>query len=156
MWKQKHCISVAGMLKTVLNNIFVAKISTYICTLRKKCLLQFLARTSRKLCNSESAWTFQIKSPFNFNLIEFAWVVFYSEVGAGGVQRSTKAAASVCVERAATCKAKNNLTEKKTKWNIARGTTDPEIDSVTWTKFGSNMATLALVANLATRCRHLH
>ena len=27
--------------------------------------------------------------------------------------------------------------------NIARGTTDPEIDSVTWTKFGDNMAPLA-------------
>ena len=40
--------------------------------------------------------------------------------------------------------------------NIARGTTDPEIDSVTWTKFGNNMAPLALVANLATRWRHLH
>ena len=39
--------------------------------------------------------------------------------------------------------------------NIARGTTDPEIDSVTWTKFGNNMAPLALVANLATRWRHL-
>ena len=32
--------------------------------------------------------------------------------------------------------------------NIARGTTDPEIDSVTWIKFGNNMA---LIANLATR-----
>ena len=29
------------------------------------------------------------------------------------------------------------------KTNIARGTTDPEIDSVTWTKFGNNMAPLA-------------
>ena len=37
--------------------------------------------------------------------------------------------------------------------NIARGTTDPEIDSVTWIKF-SNKAPLALVANLATRWRH--
>ena len=27
---------------------------------------------------------------------------------------------------------------------IARGTTDPEIDSVTWTKFGNNMAPLTL------------
>ena len=27
--------------------------------------------------------------------------------------------------------------------NIARGTTDPEIDSMTWTKFGNNMAPLA-------------
>ena len=35
--------------------------------------------------------------------------------------------------------------------NIARGTTDPEIDSVTWNKFGNIMAPLALVANLATR-----
>ena len=33
--------------------------------------------------------------------------------------------------------------------NIARGTTDPEIDSETWTN--NNMAPLALVANLATR-----
>ena len=42
--------------------------------------------------------------------------------------------------------------------NIARGTTattDPEIDSVTWTKFGNNMAPLALVANLTTRWRHM-
>ena len=35
--------------------------------------------------------------------------------------------------------------------NIARGTTDPEIDSETWTKLGNNMAPLALIANLATR-----
>ena len=35
--------------------------------------------------------------------------------------------------------------------NIARGTTDPEIDFVTWTEFGNNTAPLALVANLATR-----
>ena len=50
--------------------------------------------------------------------------------------------------------------------NIARGTTDPEIDSVTWIKFGnhiihdsiyisfklgSKMVPLALVAKLATR-----
>ena len=48
--------------------------------------------------------------------------------------------------------------------NIARGTTDPEIDSITWIKLGSKMAPLtlsckfghqmashALVANLATR-----
>ena len=34
--------------------------------------------------------------------------------------------------------------------NIARGTTDPEIDSMTWIKFSNNMAHLALVANLAT------
>ena len=39
--------------------------------------------------------------------------------------------------------------------NIARGTTDPEIDSVTWIKFSNNMAPLAFVANLATRWRHL-
>ena len=41
------------------------------------------------------------------------------------------------------------------KKNIARGTTDPEIDSETWTKLGNNMAPLALIANLATRWRHL-
>ena len=29
--------------------------------------------------------------------------------------------------------------------NIARGTRDPEIDSVTWTEFGNNTAPLALV-----------
>ena len=40
--------------------------------------------------------------------------------------------------------------------NSARGTTDPEIDSVTWIKFINNMAPLALVAYLATRWRHLH
>ena len=45
--------------------------------------------------------------------------------------------------------------------NIARGTRDPEIDSVTWIKFSnnmepaSNMEPLAFVANLATRWRHL-
>ena len=39
--------------------------------------------------------------------------------------------------------------------NIARGTTDPEIDSETWTKLGNNMAPLALIANLAKRWRHL-
>ena len=39
--------------------------------------------------------------------------------------------------------------------NIARGTTDPEIDSETWTKLGNNMAPLELIANLATRWRHL-
>ena len=37
--------------------------------------------------------------------------------------------------------------------NIARGTTDPEIDSVTWIEFCNNMAPLA---NLATRWRHLY
>ena len=41
------------------------------------------------------------------------------------------------------------------KINIARGTTDPEIDSETWTKLGNNMAPLASIANLATRWRHL-
>ena len=40
--------------------------------------------------------------------------------------------------------------------NIARGTTDPEIDSITWIKLGNNMAPLTIVANLATRSRHLH
>ena len=34
--------------------------------------------------------------------------------------------------------------------NIARGTTDPEIDSVTWIELGNNMAPLTLVANLTT------
>ena len=32
---------------------------------------------------------------------------------------------------------------QKLKKNIARGTTDPEIDSVAWTKFANNMARLA-------------
>ena len=41
--------------------------------------------------------------------------------------------------------------------NIARGTTDPEIDrAVTWIKFSNNMAPLALVAYFTTRWRHLH
>ena len=40
--------------------------------------------------------------------------------------------------------------------NIARGTTDPEIESVTWIKLGNNMAPHTLVANLANRWRHLH
>ena len=40
--------------------------------------------------------------------------------------------------------------------NIARGTTDPEIDSVTGIKFSNNMSLLALVAYFATRWRHLH
>ena len=44
----------------------------------------------------------------------------------------------------------------KQQKNIARGTTDPDIDSVTWIKFSNNMSTLALVPNLATRWRHLH
>ena len=46
-------------------------------------------------------------------------------------------------------------TVKQYPLNIARGTTDPEIDSETWTKLGNNMAPLALIANLATRWRHL-
>ena len=29
--------------------------------------------------------------------------------------------------------------------NIARGTTDPEIDSITWIELGNNMAQLTLV-----------
>ena len=47
------------------------------------------------------------------------------------------------------------LVSKFSGWcqNIARGTTDPEIDSVTWIKHGTP---LALVATLATRWRHLH
>ena len=40
--------------------------------------------------------------------------------------------------------------------NIARGTTDPGIDSVTWIKFDNNMAPLALAANLATIWHHLY
>ena len=48
------------------------------------------------------------------------------------------------------------LVELESYINIARGTTDPEIDSVTWIKFINNMAPLALVAYLATRWRHLH
>ena len=40
--------------------------------------------------------------------------------------------------------------------NIARGTTDPEIDSVTWIELGNKIAPLTLVAYLATRWRHLH
>ena len=42
--------------------------------------------------------------------------------------------------------------------NIARGTTDPEIDSVTCIscKFGNQMVPLVLVANLTTRWHHLH
>ena len=38
-------------------------------------------------------------------------------------------------------------TQKVEYTNIARGTTDPEIDSETWTKLGNNMAP---IANLAT------
>ena len=40
--------------------------------------------------------------------------------------------------------------------NIARGTTDPEIDSVTWIELGNKIAPLTLVAYLATRWRRLH
>ena len=39
--------------------------------------------------------------------------------------------------------------------NIARGTTDPEIDSVTSIRFSNNMAPLAFVANLSNIWRHL-
>ena len=39
--------------------------------------------------------------------------------------------------------------------NIAGGTTDPEIDSVTWMELGNNMAPLTLVTNLATIWRHI-
>ena len=38
--------------------------------------------------------------------------------------------------------------------NIARGTTDPEIDFVTWIKLATTLP-LAIVANLNTRGRHL-
>ena len=44
---------------------------------------------------------------------------------------------------------------KKAKQRQTRGTTDPEIDSVTWIKFSNKMAPPAFVANLATRWRHL-
>ena len=56
----------------------------------------------------------------------------------------------------------------KVKVNIARVTTDPEIDSVTWIElgnkittyiscvFGHQMAPFTFVANLASRWRHLH
>ena len=40
------------------------------------------------------------------------------------------------------------------KKNIAIGTTEPEIDSVTWIKFDNNMVPLALDVNLTTRWRH--
>ena len=59
-------------------------------------------------------------------------------------------------------KSNNNLRNSKTITtkckqikNIARGTTDPEIDSAIWIKLGNNMAPLT-VANLATRWHHLH
>ena len=42
------------------------------------------------------------------------------------------------------------------KENISRGTTDPEIDSVTWTKFGNHITAIALVANLITRWSQVH
>ena len=45
---------------------------------------------------------------------------------------------------------------RKLQGNIARGTTDPEIDSVTWIELGNNMAPLTLVANLTTWWHHLH
>ena len=45
---------------------------------------------------------------------------------------------------------------QREKINIARGTTDPEIDSITWIELGNNMAPLTLVANLDSRWRHLH
>ena len=54
------------------------------------------------------------------------------------------------------CQVKRQKQDKIGQKNIARGTTDPEIDSVTWTEFGNNTAPLALVATLATRWRHLH
>ena len=44
---------------------------------------------------------------------------------------------------------------KRNIQNIARGTTDPEIDSVTWIDFSNSMAPLALVANLANRWHNL-
>ena len=53
----------------------------------------------------------------------------------------------------------NLSTNTKTKTNtinIARGTKDPEIDSVTLIELGNNMALLALIANLVTRQHQLH
>ena len=49
-----------------------------------------------------------------------------------------------------------NKQTNKNKQNIARGTTDPEIDSVTLIELGNNMALLALIANLVTRQHQLH
>ena len=48
--------------------------------------------------------------------------------------------------------------DKMAKWqkNIAIGTTDPDIDSVTWIKFINNITPIALVANLVIRWCHLH
>ena len=40
--------------------------------------------------------------------------------------------------------------------NIPRGTTDPEIDSVTRIEFGNNMAPLELIANFSTRWCNLY
>ena len=51
--------------------------------------------------------------------------------------------------------AKPKSRKQEQKRNNARGTTDPDIDSETWTKLGNNMAPLALIPNLATRWRHL-
>ena len=48
------------------------------------------------------------------------------------------------------------LTASAAHLNIARGTADPEIDSVTWIGLGNKIAPLTLVAYLATRWRHLH
>ena len=48
---------------------------------------------------------------------------------------------------------KRKKTQIKT---LQRGTTDPEIDSLTWIKFSNNMAPLALVANLTTRWRQYY
>ena len=50
------------------------------------------------------------------------------------------------------CKKKVKFNKK----NIARGTTDPEIDSLTWIELGNKIAPLTLVAYLATRWRQLH
>ena len=44
----------------------------------------------------------------------------------------------------------NGPCSRENEVNIARGTTDPEIDSVTWIELGNNMAPLTLVANLTT------
>ena len=41
------------------------------------------------------------------------------------------------------------MADSEKKQNIARGTTDPEIDSETWTKLGNNMAT-------CTNCKFGH
>ena len=40
--------------------------------------------------------------------------------------------------------------------NIAKGTTDPEIGSVTWIKFSNNMVPIVLVSKLTTKWHHLH